>query len=144
MLLGAHTLKLDEKSRIIVPAKYRDTFAGGLVMTLGNDRCIAVYSDSEFEKLHLRMEERAPTLDDKGRAYYRMFLGSASQEIPDKQSRVTIPSALREHAGLERDLVFVGAGTRAEIWDAARWADYSSGAAADFAKADVEVIRGLF
>ncbi|HWM33714.1 MAG TPA: division/cell wall cluster transcriptional repressor MraZ [Pseudolysinimonas sp.] len=144
MLLGAHALKLDEKSRIIVPAKYRDTFAGGLVMTLGNDNCVAVYSESEFEKLHARMEEQAPMLDEKGRAYYRMFLGSASQEIPDKQSRVTIPAVLREHAGLERDLVFAGAGSRAEIWNADTWAAYSAEAAAGFAKADVGVIRGLF
>jgi MraZ protein len=144
MLLGNYAPKLDDKSRVIVPAKFRDTFAAGLVMTLGNDGCVAVYSDQEFEKLHARMEERAPTLDEKGRAYYRMFLGTATQEIPDKQSRVTIPAALREHAGLVRDLAFVGAGTRAEIWDAERWSVYSSGAAADFAKADVEVIRGLF
>ena len=144
MLLGAYAPKLDEKSRVIVPAKFRDTFAGGLVMTLGNDGCVAVYSDAEFEKLHARMEERAPMLDEKGRAYQRMFLGAATQEIPDKQSRVTIPLVLRQHAGLERDLAFVGAGSRAEIWDAAKWASYSSGAAADFAKADVEVIRGLF
>ena len=125
LLLGACAPKLDEKSRVIVPAKFRDEFAAGLVMTLGNDRCVAVYSEREFEKLHARMEERAPMLDDKGRAYYRAFLGTASQEIPDKQSRVTIPAALRQHAGLERELAFVGAGARAEIWDAATWAEYS-------------------
>lgn len=144
MLLGTFAPKLDEKSRVIVPAKFRDEFAGGLVMTLGNDGCVAVYSDREFEKLHSRMEEQAPKLDERGRAYIRMFLSAATQEIPDKQARVTIPPILRKHAGLDRDLAFIGAGTRAEIWDAARWETYSSEAAAGFADADVEVIRGLF
>jgi MraZ protein len=144
MLLGAYYPKLDDKFRVVVPAKFRDEFAGGLVMTLGNDGCVAVYSDAEFAKLHARMEEQAPKLDERGRAYLRVFLGSATQEIPDKQSRVTIPPALRKHAGLERDLAFTGAGTRAEIWDAKAWEDYSTRASVGFNEADVEVIRGLF
>lgn len=144
MLLGTFLPKLDDKGRVILPAKFRDEFAGGLVMTRGNDGCVFVYSEREFEKLHARMEEQAPKLDDKGRAYIRMFLGAATQEVPDKQSRVTIPPLLRKYAGLERDLAFVGTGAKAEIWDAAAWETYSAQAETEFSNAAGEVIAGIF
>jgi len=144
VLLGTFAPKLDDKGRVILPAKFRDEFSGGLVMTRGSDGCVFVYSEREFEKLHARMEEQAPKLDEKGRAYIRMFLSAATQEIPDKQFRVTIPPVLRKYAGLERDLAFIGTGSRAEIWDAAKWEAYSAQAEAGFSEADAEVIRALF
>jgi MraZ protein len=90
------------------------------------------------------MAEQAPKLGKAGRDYLRMFLSGAAQEIPDKQFRVTIPPMLREYAGLDRDLAVIGAGTRAEIWDAAAWKTYSETAEAGFSDADGEVIAGLF
>lgn len=144
MLLGAYAPKLDDKGRVILPAKFRDEFASGLVMTRGADRCVFVYSQREFEKLHARMEANAPKLDEKGRAYRRMFLSGATQELPDKQFRITIPSGLREFAGLERDLAFIGSGTYAEIWDAAAWETYTTTAETIVADADGEVIAGIF
>jgi MraZ protein len=144
MLLGTYAPKLDEKGRVILPAKFRDEFAGGLVMTRGQEGCVYVYSQSEFEALHARMAEQAPRLGKQGRDYLRMFLSGAAQEIPDKQSRVTIPPMLRDYAGLDRDLTVIGAGTRAEIWDTATWTTYSETAEAGFSDADGGVIAGLF
>jgi MraZ protein len=144
LLLGTFVPKLDEKGRIILPAKFRDEFAAGLVMTRGQEGCVYLYSQREFELLHERMSEQAPKLGKAGRDYIRMFLSGASQEIPDKQSRVTVPPMLRDYAGLERDLTVIGAGSRAEIWDAAAWKTYSETAEAGFADADGEVIAGLF
>jgi MraZ protein len=144
MLLGTFVPKLDEKGRVILPAKFRDEFAAGLVMTRGQEGCVYVYSQREFELLHARMAEQAPKLGKAGRDYIRMFLSGASQEIPDKQSRVTVPPMLREYASLDRDLTVIGAGTRAEIWDAAAWKAYSESAEAGYSDADGEVIAGLF
>jgi MraZ protein len=144
MLLGTFLPKLDDKGRVILPAKFRDEFAAGLVMTRGQEGCVYVYSQREFEALHARMAEQAPRLGKQGRDYLRMFLSGASQEIPDKQARVTIPPMLREYAGLDRDLTVIGAGTRAEIWDTATWNTYSEQAEAGFSDADGEVIAGLF
>jgi MraZ protein len=144
MLLGTYAPKLDEKGRVILPAKFREEFAGGLVMTRGNDGCVFVYSEREFQKLHTRMEEQAPKLDADRRAYMRMFLSAATQEIPDKQFRITIPALLRKFARLERDLAVIGAGSRAEIWDAETWEAYSAEHEAGFSDADGEVIAGLF
>ena len=144
MLLGTFVPKLDEKGRVILPAKFRDEFAAGLVMTRGQEGCVYLYSQREFELLHARMSEQAPKLGKAGRDYIRMFLSGASQEIPDKQSRITITPMLRDYASLERDLTVIGAGTRAEIWDADAWKTYSDTAEAGFADADGEVIAGLF
>jgi len=112
-------------------------------MTRGVDRCVFVYSEREFEKVHERMAA-APVTTKEGRDYIRLFLSGASQEVPDKQRRVTVPPMLREYAGLDRELTMIGAGTRAEIWDTAAWDDFYAATESGYAAADGEVIAGLF
>lgn len=143
VLLGTFAPKLDDKGRLILPAKFFDEFAGGLVMTRGVDRCVFVYSEREFEKVHERMSD-APVTTKEGRDYIRLFLSGASQEIPDKQRRVTVPPMLRNYAGLDRDLTMIGAGNRAEIWDARAWEEFYAATESGYAQADGEVIAGLF
>jgi len=144
MLLGTFVPKLDDKGRLVLPAKFWDEFSRGVVVTLGQDRCLYLFGQDEFEKLYERMSEQLPKLGKKGRDYIRQMLGGASQEVPDTQRRITIPAALREYARLERELTLIGVGTRAEIWDSATWAEYSAAAQADFSDAEEEVIQGLF
>ena len=144
MLLGTFVPKLDDKGRIILPAKFSDDFENGVVMARGQEHAIYVFSQTEFESLVQRMQAQAPSLGKQGRDYLRLFLSGATQEIPDKQHRVTIPPMLREYAGLDRDLTVIGAGSRAEIWDTAKWNEYYANAEAGFADADGEVIAGLF
>ena len=143
MLLGTFVPKLDEKGRIILPAKFSEDFASGVVMTRGQERCIYVFSQREFEQLHERARQ-APVTGKKGRDFLRLLLSGASQEVPDKQHRVTIPPMLREYAGLDRELTVIGAGSRAEIWDTAAWNNYYASTEAAFADTDEEVIAGLF
>ena len=143
MFLGTHAPKLDEKGRIILPAKFRDELASGLVLTRGQEHCVYVFSQREFEALHEKIRQ-APVTSKQARDYLRVFLLGASAEVPDKQNRVTIPSALRSYAGLDRDLVVIGAGSRAEIWDAQAWETYLAEQEAAFANTEEEVIPGLF
>jgi MraZ protein len=143
VFLGTYAPRLDEKGRIILPAKYRDELASGLVMTRGQERCVYVFSQREFEDLHSRIRQ-APVTSKASRDYLRLFLSGASDEIPDKQHRVTIPANLREYAGLGRDLTVIGAGNRAEIWDTAAWNTYYSEHEESFADTTEEVIPGLF
>jgi MraZ protein len=143
VFLGTYAPRLDEKGRIILPAKYRDELASGLVMTRGQERCVYVFSQREFEDLHSRIRQ-APVTSKASRDYLRLFLSGASDEIPDKQHRVTIPANLREYAGLGRDLTVIGAGNRAEIWDTAAWNTYYAEQEASFADTTEEVIPGLF
>jgi len=143
MLLGTFAPKLDEKGRVILPAKFWDEFSGGLVMTRGRDRCVYVYSEREFEQLHERIRT-APMTTKEGRDWVRLFLSGATQEIPDKQRRVTVPAMLRDYAGLSRDLTMIGAGSHAEIWDTAAWDAFYAATESGYADADGEVIAGLF
>ncbi len=143
MFLGTYAPKLDEKGRIILPAKFRDELASGLVLTRGQEHCVYVFSQREFESLHEKIRQ-APVTSKQARDYLRVFLSGASAELPDKQNRVTIPTPLRTYAGLDRDLVVIGAGSRAEIWDAEAWETYLAEQEAAFANTEEEVIPGLF
>ncbi|WP_314101240.1 division/cell wall cluster transcriptional repressor MraZ [uncultured Frigoribacterium sp.] len=143
MFLGTYSPKLDEKGRIILPAKFRDELASGLVMTRGQERCVYVFSQAEFEDMHARIRQ-APITSKEGRDYMRLFLSGASDDVPDKQNRVTIPSPLRDYAGLGRDLTVIGAGNRAEIWATDAWNTYYEAQEAAFANTTEEVIPGLF
>ena len=143
MFLGTFTPKLDEKGRLILPAKFRDELADGVVITRGQERCLYVFSQSEFTQMHERIRE-APITSKQGRDYMRVFLSGAHAETPDKQSRVTIPAQLRGYAGLDRELAVIGAGTRAEIWDAGAWQRYLAEQEAAFSEIEEEVIPGMF
>jgi MraZ protein len=143
MFLGTHSPRLDEKGRLILPAKFREELAEGLVLTRGQERCIYVFSQKEFERVHERMRE-APLSSRQARDYIRVFLSGASDEVPDKQGRVTIPPALRAYAGLGRELAVIGAGTRAEIWDAAAWQTYLEEQETAFSETDEDTMPGLF
>ncbi|MBO9704305.1 MULTISPECIES: division/cell wall cluster transcriptional repressor MraZ [Arthrobacter] len=143
MFLGTHSPRLDEKGRIILPAKFREELANGLVLTRGQERCIYVFSQKEFERIHEQMRQ-APLSSRQARDYMRVFLSGASDEVPDKQGRVTIPPALREYAGLGRELAVIGAGTRAEIWDAQAWNQYLEEQENSFSDTDEDAIPGIF
>jgi MraZ protein len=143
MFLGTYAPKLDDKGRIILPAEFRDELESGVVMTRGQEHCIYVFSGREFESMHDKIRQ-APVTSKQARDYLRVFLSGASAEVPDKQNRITIPTALRAYAGLEKDLTVIGAGNRAEIWDAAAWETYLAEQEAAFADTAEEVIPGLF
>lgn len=142
MFLGTHTPRLDDKGRLFLPAKFRDKLAGGLVMTRGQERCLYVFPMEEFVKVTQKFQE-APTSSKAARDYMRVFLSGASDEIPDKQGRVTVPAALREYAGLDRDCTVIGAGSRVEVWDTAAWNEYLASTEQAFADQSEEVIPGL-
>ncbi len=142
MFLGTHSPRLDEKGRIILPAKFREELSNGLVLTRGQERCIYVFSQREFERIHEQMRE-APISSRQARDYMRVFLSGASDEVPDKQGRVTIPPGLRTYAGLDRELAVIGAGTRAEIWDAQAWNEYLEEKEPTFSDTDENALPGI-
>ena len=94
VFLGTHTPRLDDKGRLILPAKYRDDLASGLVLTKGQERCLFVFPQAEFARITDALRA-APVTAKAVRDFSRVFFASASDEIPDKQGRITIPAALR-------------------------------------------------
>jgi MraZ protein len=143
MFLGTHNPKLDDKGRVILPARFRHELAEGLVVTRGQENCLYVFSASEFEELHERIRQ-APVTSKVARDFLRVFLSGASAETPDSQNRITLPVNLRSYAGLDRDLTVIGAGNRVEIWDTSAWNTYLSAHEQSYSETEEEVIPGLF
>jgi MraZ protein len=142
VFLGTHSPRLDEKGRLFLPARFRDELAEGVVVTKGQERCLFVFPLDEFRRVTEALSQ-APVTQKTVRDYSRVFFASASQEVPDKQGRVTIPPALREYAGLTKDCVVIGANTRVEIWDTAAWETYLADREQAFADLEEEVLPGV-
>lgn len=142
MFLGTHTPRLDEKGRLFLPAKYREELAAGLVITKGQERCLYVFPEPEFARITEALRT-APVTAKSVRDYSRVFFASASDEIPDKQGRITIPPALRDYAALSRDCAVIGANTRLEIWDSGAWESYLEQQEDAFSAASEEVLPGV-
>jgi MraZ protein len=123
--LGTYTPRMDDKGRITLPAKYRDDFAGGVMLTKGQDRCLYVFTPEGFG-IFAHSAINAEVTDERARGYQRYMLANTDQQHPDGQGRITVPARMREYAHLGKDVVIAGIGLRMEIWDAAEWADYEA------------------
>ena len=124
MLLGEFNHSIDEKGRLIIPAKLRDDLGENFVICNGLEGCLFVYSQEEWNKFVQELEA-LPRMSKDARIYKRYFFGSASEGTFDKQGRVLVPPPLRKTANLEKDVVLVGVQDHVEIWDKARWEDES-------------------
>jgi MraZ protein len=122
VFLGQYQHSLDEKGRVILPAKFRGQLEGGAYMARGLDGCVCVYPTDEWERVSNNMRELA-TRGTQERQAARSFFAGAAEVTPDRQGRVAVPVHLRDFAGLslERDVVVAGVLSRIEIWDAQRW-----------------------
>jgi MraZ protein len=142
MFLGTYAPRLDDKSRLVLPAKFREQLAEGLVITKGQERCLYVWPLAEFQSVTEQLR-RAPLTSKGARDYMRVLFAGAHDEVPDKQGRVTVPPPLRDYAGLRRDCAVIGANTRVEVWDAAAWEQYLAAQEDAFSALSQEVPPGL-
>lgn len=125
MFLGTFGPRLDEKSRLMIPAKFREELMGGMVLTKGQERCLYVFQIEEFERIAKAL--LATPMSDKAlRDYSRVFFSGASREMLDRTGRITIPYELRSYAGLAGDCAVIGVNSRLEIWNLQNWKDYLS------------------
>jgi MraZ protein len=121
MLLGAYDHTIDDKNRLTLPAKYREAFKDGVVVTRGLDGCLFAYRRPDWDRL---VESRLAPLDPlspETRRLQRFFYAGASESELDKQGRMMIPAQLIGHAKLGREVVVAGVNDRLEIWDRAAW-----------------------
>ena len=121
MLKGEYSHNIDPKGRLIIPAKFRDDLGENFVITKGMENCLYVYPETEWNAFEEKLNALPTTTDKKARAFAYFFQGSATDGDLDKQGRTLIPSVLRNYAQLDKEVVFIGMGKRAEIWDKARW-----------------------
>jgi MraZ protein len=143
VFLGTHSPRLDEKGRLALPAKYRADLAEGVVVTKGQEACVYVFTRQDFAE-RAQALRTAPLSSKSVRTFSRMYGAEAHDDVPDKQGRVTIPAELRDWAGLDRDVLVVGAISRLEIWNPQHWADFMRENGPAFSDHDEEVVRELF
>ena len=120
MLVGEYELKVDYKGRIAIPAKLREAFRDGLVLARGFDRCLTVYTKAEWWKVADRLASSSPTQINSRRLARFTFSGAFDLEM-DRQGRVMVPSALRQYAGVNDEVVVIGAYNHLQIWSRDLW-----------------------
>lgn len=130
MLLGEYEHSIDTKGRIAMPAKLREGLGVKFIITKGLDGCLFVYSMDEWQRVEQKLAS-LPMSRKTARDFTRFLFGGACEAECDKQGRVLLPANLRRYAALERDVVIVGVGSRAEIWDAVKWQQYNEESAED-------------
>lgn len=133
MFIGEYRHGLDEKGRLTMPSRYRETLGKSFVLTKGLDGCLFVYPMQEWQSL-LNEIQALPLTNPSARAFVRILLAGASEPELDKQGRFVIPSSLREYASLERESVICGVGNRLEVWSAERWEKYVGSASPSFSE----------
>lgn len=136
--MGEHHHNIDDKGRMIVPAKFRDELGSTFVVTRGMDKCLFVYPEPEWKILEEKLKNLPFTKKD-ARAFTRFFFSGAAECELDKQGRVNIASTLRKYAGLEKECVVIGVSNRVEIWSKEVWEEYFAESEESFA----EIAEGI-
>ena len=120
MFIGEYHHTIDEKGRIIIPAKFREMLGDTFIVTRGIENCLFVYPNDEWQKIVTKLESLPFTKRD-ARQFVRFFLSGATIAEFDKQGRVNLTSPLIDYAKLQKDCVVIGTGSRLEIWSQEDW-----------------------
>lgn len=129
--MGEFQHSIDEKGRMIVPARFRDGLGDRFVITKGLDNCLFVYPMEEWLVLEEKLRALPFTKAD-ARAFVRFFLSGATECELDRQGRILLPANLREYAQLDKDVVVIGVSSRVEIWSKVVWEEYSLKASQEY------------
>lgn len=125
MFMSEYNHTLDTKGRLIIPAKFREILGEEFVISKGMDCCLFVYANDDWNAFEQKLTS-LPLINKEARQFARFFLAGAATVEVDKQGRILLPAALREFAGLEKDVVLVGVGSRVEIWSKDKWENMNS------------------
>lgn len=136
MLTGEYCNTLDEKGRILFPAKLKAEIPGNsLVVTQALDHCLWLFTQEEWEKLSERVMESASPFNSKNRLVLRRLIAPAQKVEFDKSGRLSIPQSLRDYASLTKDCVLLGIDKYIELWDADSYKKYIAETDSSFAEA---------
>ena len=120
MFMSEYNHTVDTKGRLIVPSKFREQLGDEFVVTKGMDGGLFVYANDDWSAFEQKLTS-LPLINKEARKFARFFLAGAAQVEVDKQGRILLPANLRQFAGLEKDVVLVGVGSRIEIWSRENW-----------------------
>lgn len=125
MFIGEYSHAVDEKGRVNVPAKFRQGFSSGVVVTRGLDHCLFVYPRAEWEEMAAKLA-KLPISQKKSRAFARLMLAGAWDAQVDGQGRIILPEYLRQYARISKHVTVAGLYNRVEIWDEDAWQEYKA------------------
>nr|WP_306438783.1 division/cell wall cluster transcriptional repressor MraZ [Lucifera butyrica] len=123
--MGEYYHTVDNKGRLILPAKFRDDLGELFIATKGLDNCLFVYGREEWAILENKLKQ-LPLAKPEARAFVRFFFAGAAEMECDKQGRILLPNNLREYAKIDKDVVVLGVSNRIEIWDKSTWENYNN------------------
>ena len=124
MWYGEYIHSLDDKSRFVLPAKFRQSIKKHSIakfyFTRGLDGCLFMFAEKDWQKLEDRFKSLSFT-KQQARSFNRLYFSGAYDFKPDSQGRILIPDYLRDFADIKKDIVIIGVSDRIEIWDKGRW-----------------------
>ena len=120
MLMGEFHHSIDDKGRLILPAKFREDLGNEFIVTRGLESCLFVYPIKEWNKITQRLNT-LPFTKKNARSFTRFLLSGATATEFDKQGRINITSPLISYADLKKECVVIGVGDRLEIWSSDNW-----------------------
>ena len=124
MFFGRYSHTIDQKGRISIPSRFRNTMSENyddrLVVTNNTEQCLDAYPYEEWKKLLAEAPKSFQSQRDR-EDFQRFVVGGATECAIDRQGRILIPPVLREYAALEREVFFVGAINKFEIWNKAKY-----------------------
>ena len=138
MFLGTYEHLVDDKNRVRIPPKFRKEMQDGMVISKGNDGCLFLLPKKQFDVV-LSKVENVPMFDSAAQVPLRALFSSACEVEEDAQGRFLLPINLKTFTYIKKEIVFIGVGSRVEIWSKERWQDYSNKASSNFD----QVLEGL-
>jgi len=120
MFIGEYTYSIDDKKRLAIPAKFRQTLGKKAIITRGLDNCLFLYPAKEWEKLAKKLSQ-LPLAQADARGFARIMLAGAMEVNLDRLGRILIPDYLKKYASLQKKVAIAGLYNRIEVWDEKNW-----------------------
>ncbi len=124
MFMGEHRHSIDDKNRLVIPSSYRDSLGSSFIITRGLEKCLYIYTKSEWQKIVDKLASLPFTKKD-ARTFIRSFFSAAANCTLDKQGRINITPNQALYAGLNKECVIIGANDRVEIWSKENWEEFN-------------------
>ena len=127
MFYGEYEHWLDNKDRVIIPAKFREIFKENYIekffVTRGLDRCLFVFTEESWKAQEKKFRELSFTKTE-ARQFNRLYFSGACEVVCDKQGRILIPTYLKSYAEIKEQVMIIGVSDRIEIWSKEKWDEF--------------------
>lgn len=144
MFYGEYRHTIDNKGRVIIPAKFRliikDKYIEKFYVTRGLERCLFVFTENDWNLLEQKFKN-LPLTQSTARAFSRLLFSGAYEATCDKQGRILIPNYLLQYAKITKEVLIIGVSNRIEIWDVNTWEEFSRTSIEDFERIAEELVE---